>query len=339
MTEQYNQILAQDINTRKELWDNLFLVVDFSRMKTEYPNMWNKEYRMLPLPNTYTEIKRKFSEYCGKVNEMVGNLIDSYGGYFNSEIKPLLNKPEGDKTLLFRCKRLLENKVIGESSSLFLDLVIWEVEWRQVERFKELLRGISLEPMFLTDREDELFMEDCEKMIDGRINYLLAQRFFLKWSSLVVKSGQQKEEWGELGEYLKLWQAGKGARSEWSEDLKRMEKARDDLFLLGSENISDGLPFLALGYIKEDTEEGLKVVLQNKKGFNLNNPYLWVVHLHQKVVRPYVVRGYRMVNPRSLYVEVKLEEEWVWRDYPMIMSGRGSLESSNHMVYSRRNLE
>ena len=62
------------------------------------------------------------------MNEEVGNLIESYRGYFTSEILPVLNKPEGDKTLLFRCKRLLDNKIIGESSSLFLDLVIWEVE-------------------------------------------------------------------------------------------------------------------------------------------------------------------------------------------------------------------
>src|SRR2546429_9203059 len=112
------------VNTRKELWDNLFLVVDFSRMKDQYPNMWNKEYKMLPLPGTWKEIKEKFTGYCQTVNGMVGDLIDSYAPYFNSEIKPVLRKPEGDKTLLFRCKRLLENKVIGESSSLFLDLVI-----------------------------------------------------------------------------------------------------------------------------------------------------------------------------------------------------------------------
>ena len=54
----------------------------------------------------------------------IEGLINGYAPFFQSEIYPLLNKPEGDKTLLFRCKRLLENKVIGESSSLFLDLVI-----------------------------------------------------------------------------------------------------------------------------------------------------------------------------------------------------------------------
>jgi len=62
-----------------------------------------------------------------------------------------------------------------------------------VEKFKGALRILNTNPMFLTDREDELFADDCEKMIEGRINYLLSQRFWLKWSALVNKSGQQKE--------------------------------------------------------------------------------------------------------------------------------------------------
>ena len=93
-------------------------------MKDQYPNMWNKEYKLLPLPNTWKEIKEKFTGYCAGINGMVSDLIDGYALFFNSEIKPVLQRPEGDKTLLFRVKRLLENKVIGESSSLFLDLVI-----------------------------------------------------------------------------------------------------------------------------------------------------------------------------------------------------------------------
>src|SRR5207248_11479742 len=108
-----------------------------------------------------------------KKHEEIEGLINGYVAYFQANIYPLLHRPEGDKTLLFRCKRLLENKVIGESSSLFLDLVIWEVEFRQVERFKEILRILNTNPMFLTDREDKLFADDCEKMIEGRINYLL----------------------------------------------------------------------------------------------------------------------------------------------------------------------
>jgi len=63
-----------------------------------------------------------------------------------------------------------------------------------VERFKEILRDLQTSPMFLTDKEDELFMSDGEKMIEGRINFGLGQRFFLKWSALVAKSGVQKEE-------------------------------------------------------------------------------------------------------------------------------------------------
>src|SRR5436190_19289378 len=112
-----------------------------------------------------------------------------------------------------------------------------------------------------------------------------------------------------------------------------MGEYRDKVFDLGSESISDGSPFLQLGFVKEDTELGLKVVMQNRKGFNLNNPYCFVVWLHQKMVRLYVVRGYRMVNPRSLYVEMRLEECWVWRDYPYIMGGRGSIDTANHPIY------
>ncbi|CAI2186054.1 16285_t:CDS:2 [Funneliformis geosporum] len=182
------------------------------------------------------DTKQKFTEYCQGLNGQVANLIESYRAYFTGNIYPLLNKPEGDKTLLFR----------------------------QVEGFKDLLRQLNTQPMFLTDREDELFASDSEKMLEGRINYSLAMR---------------------------------------------MEEARDRLFDLGSENISDGLPFLQLGKIKEDTEAGLVIACQNRKGFNLQSPYLRVVWFHQKVVRVYVVKGFRMVDPRKLYVEVKLEED------------------------------
>ena len=111
-----------------------------------------------------------------------------------------------------------------------------------------------------------------------------------------------------------------------------MSEARDRLFDLGSSSV-DGKPFLQLGFIRSDTEEGLQVVCQNRKGFNLVNPYVMVVWFHQKVVRLYVCRGYRYVNPRSLYVEVKLEEDWVWRDYAWVMGSGGKLISNNHMFY------
>ncbi|CAJ0841012.1 6118_t:CDS:2 [Entrophospora sp. SA101] len=44
-----------------------------------------------------------------------------------------------------------------------------------------------------------------------------------------------------------------------------MGEVRDRVFELGSESISDGLPFFQLGYIKGDTHEGLRIVCQNRK--------------------------------------------------------------------------
>ena len=111
-----------------------------------------------------------------------------------------------------------------------------------------------------------------------------------------------------------------------------MSEARDRLFDLGSSSV-DGKPFLGLGFIRSDSEEGLQVVLQNRRGFNLANPYVFIVHLHQKLVRVYVVRGHEMVDGKRLYVKMRLEECWAWRDYPGAMSSMGSLESGNHMVY------
>ena len=88
-----------------------------------------------------------------------------------------------------------------------------------------------------------------------------------------------------------------------------MEQSRDRLFDLGSESISDGKPFLQLGFVKGDTEEGLRIVCQNRKGFNLNNPFLRVVNFHQKVFRVYTLKKYSHVDPRRLYVTLQLEED------------------------------
>lgn len=44
-----------------------------------------------------------------------------------------------------------------------------------------------------------------------------------------------------------------------------MSEARDRLFDLGSSRV-DGKPFLGLGFIREDTEQGLKIVCQNRRG-------------------------------------------------------------------------
>ena len=63
-----------------------------------------------------------------------------------------------------------------------------------MEKFKEILRELNTQPMFLTDREDEAFANDCEKMVEGRINFGLGSRFWWKWNNLVAKSGVQQEE-------------------------------------------------------------------------------------------------------------------------------------------------
>ena len=119
-----NQIQEQDINTRKELWDSLFLFVNFQGLKSEFPNMWNKDYKLLPLTKSYQKTREKLTKYCQGLNKQLEQLINSFNPYFQKEIYPILNKPEGDKTLLFRSDGLLKNKIIGESASLFLDLII-----------------------------------------------------------------------------------------------------------------------------------------------------------------------------------------------------------------------
>ena len=78
--------------------------------------------------------------------------------------------------------------------------------------------------------------------------------------------------------------------------------------MLGSENITDGKPFFQLGKIKADTEAGLKITTQNRKGFSLNNPSIFVINFHQKYYRFYVIENYRHINPRNLYVELFLKE-------------------------------
>lgn len=326
-----NLIQETDINTRKELWDSLFLFINFQGLKKEYPNMWNKNYQLLPLPNSYQQTKEKLTKYCQGLNNQLEQLINSFNSYFRTNIYPLLESNEGDKTLLFRCNRLFKNKIIGESSSLFLDLVIWEIEYRQVAKFKELLNKLA------NTSQQENIQADIQKLIEGRINYSLCQRFCFKWNNLMIK-GTQSGLWQELTDYLKLWQKGQGAKSEWEAKLKEFGEQRDNFFLLGSDNIADGKPFFQLGFVKEDSERGLVVATQNRKGFSLNNPYLFVINFHQKYFRVYVVESYQHTNPRNLYVELFLKEDWVWKDYPGAIHSLGGLESANHPVYHSRNL-
>lgn len=331
-----NQIQEQDINTRKELWDSLFLFVNFQGLKAEYPNMWNKDYQLLPLPKSYQTTREKFTKYCQELNKQLENLINSFNSYFQTNIYPLIK--DNEKTLAFRCDRLLKNKIIGETSSLFTDLIIWEIEHYQIEKFKDLLRNLNVNPSFLTEKEDEAIADDTDKLIDGRINYSICHRFYYKWTNLINKSGLQKELWQELGEYLKLWERGKGVESKWKKKLDIFSQQIEAFFLLGSESISDGKPFFQLGKIKSDSELGLTIATQNRKGFSLNNPYLFVVNFHQKYFRVYIIENYQHINPRNLYVELNLKEDWIWKDYPLIIHSLGSLNSGNHPVYHGRNL-
>ena len=148
----------------------------------------------------------------------------------------------------------------------------------------------------------------------------------------------QKEKWKELTKYLKDWEKGKGAKSEWKKKIDTFREKIEDFFLLGSESISDGKPFFQLGKIKKDTETNLVVATQNRKGFSLNNPYLFVINFFQKNYRIYIMESYQLINPRNLYIELTLKEDWVWKDYPSVIHSLGSLESSNHPVYHKRNL-
>jgi hypothetical protein len=78
---------------------------------------------------------------------------------------------------------------------------------------------------------------------------------------------------------------------------------------LNSENVIDGKPFFQLGKIKQDDDKGLVIVTQNRKGFNLNNPYCFVINFHQKYFRVYTVENHQYINPRNLYVELSLKED------------------------------
>ncbi|CAI2191537.1 5892_t:CDS:10, partial [Funneliformis geosporum] len=89
--------------------------------------------------------------------DMVSGWVEEMG-----EISPELNgsiKFIAKNISFYLCPRLLW---IGKNTEP-------KVEFRQVEAFKDLLRQLNTQPMFLTDREDELFASDSEKMLEGTI--------------------------------------------------------------------------------------------------------------------------------------------------------------------------
>lgn len=334
-----NQIQESDLNTREELWTTLFCWIDFSKSAAKQ-KVYNKESQLLPLPKTFLDWQKQTTEFLIKKHGEIETLINSFNTYFQTNIYLLLNKPEGDKTLAFRCDRLLKNKILGESSSLFTDLIIWETEYNQVQEFKELLTNLNSNHSFTNQKDQESFTNDCEKLIAGRINYSLAHRFHFKWNNLINKSGLQKEIWNELTDYLKLWEQGKGAESNWKVQLDIFkDKIQEFLTTESSEY------FFSFGAIKSQDNQGLILATQNKKGWDLNNPYLMLFWFHQKPTqinplfyRNYFVNSGQLINTRNLYTELFLSEDWLWRNYLKSLTSWGSLISNNHPVYHQKNL-
>jgi len=71
---------------------------------------------------------------------------------------------------------VINNKIIGESSGVLKDLVIFEVEFRQQVKFREYLERLR-DIQFLDERVNELWLADLDKMEQGKINYSVCQRF------------------------------------------------------------------------------------------------------------------------------------------------------------------
>ena len=67
--------------------------------------------------------------------------------------------------------------------------------------------------------------------------------------------GNQKDKWEELTKYLKLWEQGEGADSQWKKQLDIFSKKIEYFFLLGSENITDGKPFFNQEPLKKIVKE------------------------------------------------------------------------------------
>jgi hypothetical protein len=100
-----------------------------------------------------------------------------------------------------------------------------------------------------------------------------------------------------------------------------------------------------LGVIKSQDNQGLIISTQNRKGWDLNNPYLMLFWLHQKpqqinplFYRNYFVNSAQLINTRNLYTELFLAEDWLWKNYLKSLTCWGSLVTNNHPVYHGRNL-
>ena len=346
-----NQINQETIvNTRKETWNTIFCWIDFSKSKWK-DKVYNKEQQFWPMPQTFIDWQKETTQLLVEKHTEIENLINSFKPYFTSDIYPILKSQEGDKTLAFRCERLLDNKMTGETSSLFPDalsnnsgdLVIWEIEYRQQQKFKEFIP--SLESILFTNEiVNNQWKSDLEK-VKGKISYSLIRTFWFKWGEKI----ENKELVKAINDYLNLWQKGKGATSQWKNKLKDFAVKIDDYFTKGAgENI-----FFQLGFIKKQAKwkekwmdlDGLIISTQNRKGWDLLNPYLMLFWFHQKpssnnalAYRNYFVNTFSMTNPRNLYVVLDLKEDWIWKNYGRALLSPGTFKSNNHPIYHERNL-
>jgi len=91
--------------------------------------------------------------------------------------------------------------------------------------------------------------------------------------------------------------------------------------------------------------DGLIISTQNRKGWDLLNPYLMLFWFHQKpssnnalAYRAYFVNTFTMTNPRNLYVTLDLREDWIWKNFGRALLSPGTLKSNNHPIYHERNL-
>ena len=234
---QANNLLEQEtiVNTRKELWNTLFCWIDFSKTKWK-DKVYNKEQQFWQMPQTFVDWQKEVTQLLVEKHGEIETLINSFKAYFESDIYPILKSKEGDKTLLFRCERLLDNKMVGETSSLFPDalsnnsgdLVIFEIEYRQQQNFKEFIPNLE-NIQFTNEIVNNQWTSDLEKL-KGKISYKLITTFWFKWGEKIENQDLVRA----INDYLSLWQKGKGAISQWKNKLKDFAVKIEECFYKGA---------------------------------------------------------------------------------------------------------
>ena len=386
---QPNNLLNQNdiIDTRKETWNTLFCWIDFSKTKWK-DKVYNKEQQFWQMPQTFVDWQKETTELLIEKHGEIENLINSFKDYFQQEVYPIIKSKYGDKTLAFRCERLLDNKMIGETSSLFLDLLIFEREYLAQIAVKNLLSeteeetNIAEEPESVEfpsaqympvndeaepglepenqEQENTFFSdpnlerkvrEDIEKLVNGKINFEIFSFFVRKWLNHINKKGTNKGKnfWEKLKDFSQDWEKGKIGVSKWKNKFDKFKNEIEEYFYKGS---GDNC-FFQLGFIKRQAKwkekwmdlDGLIISTQNRKGWDLLNPYLMLFWFHQKpssnnalAYRSYFVNTFSMTNPRNLYVVLDLKEDWIWKNYGRALLSPGILKSNNHPIYHERNL-